>query len=56
MCRTKKKNQNDQSKKKSSQEKPDVSFTTPGVSLMIKRLIDEPSRSGLAESGDERNN
>ncbi len=50
MCRTKKKDQNDQSKRESSQEKPDGSFITPGVSLMVKRLIDGPSGSGLAES------
>jgi hypothetical protein len=51
MCRTKKKDQNDQSKQGSSRrdDKSDES-SSPGVSLMVKRLIDEPPGSDQAES------
>jgi hypothetical protein len=50
MCRIKKKNQNDQSKRESSQKKSNESLITSEISLMIKRLIDESSESRLAES------
>jgi hypothetical protein len=51
MCRIKKKNQNGQSKQKSSRrdDKLDESSSS-GVSLMVKRLIDKLSKSDLAES------
>ncbi len=53
MCRTKKKDQNDSKKESSRQDDKSTDEPNgPGVTLMVKRLIDEPelSESGLARS------